>query len=127
MIKYIILVMAALCATACVAHNDRYYSLHPNALQAAIETCSKQNTGDASCEQLHAVATKVNKLAYQLRLNPQGYGQDILKLQETIAKQTLSLRGALNQSELQSSMMENKQQLEERLAVVKWLESPGGA
>jgi len=53
-------------------------------------------------------------LAYQLRDDPQGYGKTILKLQETIAKQDSS-----------PDHIKIKGDLEERLAVVKWLTSPG--
>ena len=126
MLKYIILIMASLCLASCTAHNERYYRLNPKVLQLAIADCPDKKPADISCEQLKNIAAQVNELAYQLRLNPQGYGNDVLKLQETIAKQELSLSKASNQHEPQSSLMENKQQLEERLAVVKWLESPGG-
>ncbi len=127
MIKYIILLMASLWVAACSAHNERYYNLHPKALQEAIAGCPKKQAGDISCEQLQTIASQINDLAYQLRLNPQGYGKKILTLQEMIAKQEFDLRGALNQPDLQLSLVENKQQLEKCLAVVKWLESPGGA
>ena len=127
MIKYIMLVITSFWMVSCVAHNDRYYSLHPNVLQDAITECSNKPSKDVDCEQLKVIASKVNELAYQLRLNAQEYGKEILALQETIAKQEMTLPGAPNQSELQASLLENRQQLEVRLAVVKWLESPGGA
>lgn len=126
MFKYTILMIASLCLVGCVTHNERYYRLHPKALQLAIKECPKKQPGDISCEQLQTIVAQVNALAYQLRLNPQEYGNDILRLQETIAKQALGLGNASNQQELQSSLVEKRQQLEERLAVVKWLESPGG-
>lgn len=124
MIKYVVLVMASLWVAACSAHDERYYSLHPNALQKAISQCPKSQPIEVSCEQLKMVASRVNELANELRSNPQGYGKKILSLQEVIAKQESTLQKASDAPELQSSIVENKKDLEERLAVVKWLESP---
>lgn len=126
MIKYIFLVIASLWMAACAAHNERYYSLHPKVLEAAIIACPEKSPTGISCEQLKIIASHVNELAYQLRLNPQGYGKEILMLQETIAKQELNLRQSPNEPKQQASLIENQHQLGERLAVVKWLESPGG-
>ena len=126
MIKYFILVMASLWVVACMAHDERYYNLHPNALQKVIAECPQKQPTGISCEQLKNIASQVNDLAYQLRLSPQGYGKEILALQEMIAKQEGLLHGDTNQQEQQVTLAENKQQLEARLAVVKWLESPGG-
>jgi hypothetical protein len=127
MIKYIILVITSLWTVYCVAHTDRYYRLHPNALQDVISQCSNKQSKGVDCDQLNAIASQVNALAYQLRLDAQGYGKDILALQESIAKQEMTLHDAPNQAEIQKSLIENRQKLEVRLAVVKWLESPGGA
>ncbi len=124
MSKYVVLVLASLWVAACAAHDERYYSLHPKVLQKAITQCPKAHPVDISCEQLKHLASRVNQLAYELRLNPQGYGKKILSLQEVIAKQESTLQEASNPSELRSSIIENKNYLEERLAIVKWLESP---
>ena len=113
--------MASFWMTACVAHDERYYSLHPNALQKAITACPQKSPSTVSCEQLKNIAAHVNDLAYQLRLNPQGYGKEILTLQETIAKQETNITDA---STVKHSLAENKRDLEEHLAIVKWLESP---
>jgi hypothetical protein len=106
---------------SCAAHDERYYSLHPNALQKAITACPQKPSSTVSCEQLKNIASRVNDLAYQLRLNPQGYGKEILALQETIGKQEANPAEA---STLEPSLAENKRDLEEHLAIVKWLESP---
>lgn len=73
---------------------------------------------------MNQLAKQMNELAYQLQYNPQGFGQQILLLQETIAQQEAALK--LNQAmpETKSSLAKNKQNLKQRLAVVKWLESP---
>ena len=41
-----------------------------------------------------------------------------------IGKQEAALQKEANQPEIQSSLVENKRQLQDRLAIVKWLESP---
>ena len=120
-VKYTFLLMASVWMTACVAHDERYYSLHPNALQKAIIACPQKSPSTVSCEQLKNIAAHVNDLAYQLRLNPQGYGKEILMLQETIATQETN---ATDASTMKRSIAENKRDLEEHLAIVKWLESP---
>ena len=124
MIKYILLLVASLWVAACAAHDERFYSLHPKALQQAIEKCPQHQPRDISCEQLKNIASRVNESAYQLRVNPQEYGQKILTLQEMIGKQEAALQKEANQPEIQSSLVENKRQLQDRLAIVKWLESP---
>ena len=126
MIKYVVLVMASIGVAACSAHDGRYYSLHPNALQKAIKQCPQTQPKGVSCTQLKTIAVRVNELAYQLRSNSQGYGKKILNLQETIAKQEAALQNGSHQLELQASIHTNKHDLEEYLAIVKWLESPEG-
>ena len=80
-----------------------------------------------SCGQLKNIASRVDELAYQLRLNPQGYGKEIITLQENIAKQEATLINQSNQPELQRALLDNKYDLDEHMAIVKWLESPGGS
>ena len=75
MVKYIILMMASLSVAACAAHDEHYYSLHPKALEEAIAACPQQAPKGVSCDQLKNIASQVNDLAYQLRLNPQDYGK----------------------------------------------------
>lgn len=119
-IKYIFLIVASCWMAACSAHDERYYRLHPNALQKAITACPQKQPANVTCEQLRTIASRVNELAYQLRLNPQGYGKEILALQEAIAKQEANS----GQANTQPTLAENKRELEEHLAIVKWLESP---
>ena len=120
MTKYMLLMVASLWAVACSAHNEHYYRTHPKALQAAIQQCPAKSPSPLSCAQLKDIALRVNELAYQLRLDPQGYGQKILVLQEIIARQEANRE----EKEQQPSLDENKIHLQERLAIVKWLESP---
>ena len=91
---------------ACNANDKNYYINHPNALQKALKDCSKATK---SCERLGAIAHHINKLGYDLQNNPQRFRLQIIKLQN------------------QLSIQKNPQkihELNERLAVVKWLESP---
>ena len=124
--KYMVLIIALMWATVGVAHDEQYYSVHPNDLQKAIEACAQHKSKGMSCERLKNMASRVNESAYQLRANPQEYGKIILDLQEKVAKQEAALSGAHNQHEGRASLDENKQRLQERLAIVKWLESPAG-
>lgn len=126
MIRTSIFLAISLWTAACAAHDERYYVLHPKVLQKAIALCPSKHPADISCEQLKNMASHVNELAFQLRLNPQKYGQEILSLQEAIAKQESAARQVESASDLKIAMATNKHQLEERLAIVKWLESPGG-
>jgi hypothetical protein len=126
MLKYSILFFSSLWILPCSAHDEHYYSVHPDVLRKVIVDCPKKQVSGVSCEQLNSLATQLNDLAYQLRSNPQGYGKLIIELQETIAKQELSLSRVSDQPEILSSLTENKRQLEKHLAVVKWLESPNG-
>jgi hypothetical protein len=124
--KYVFLVLSSLWVAACAAHDDHYYQLHPKLLQRAIEQCSLQSAADTKCEQLKDIAVRINQSAYQLRMDPQGYGQQILSLQALISKQETSLREQPEEKLLQESLHKNKRSLQERLAIVKWLESPEG-
>jgi hypothetical protein len=49
-----------------------------------------------------------------------------LSLQALISKQETSLREQPEEKLLQESLHKNKRSLQERLAIVKWLESPEG-
>ncbi|AHE67523.1 hypothetical protein [Legionella oakridgensis] len=124
MIKYIALVIVSLGMTGCSVHDEHYYRMNPKALQHAMRDCPAQSHASLNCKQLEEIAARLQEMGYQLRLNPQEYGIRILALQETIAKQELSLKQNEAQPELKAQLDENKQQLRERLAVVKWLESP---
>ncbi|MCP0913648.1 MULTISPECIES: hypothetical protein [Legionella] len=126
MARWIILMMMSFWMAACAARDEHYYTMHPKALQEAIKKCPEQASGQLSCKHLQKIALRTNNLALQLRSDPQGYGKQILSLQETIAEQEMALQQNKNQPQLQKELESNKYQLKERLAVVKWLESPEG-
>ena len=127
MIKYIILMVTPLLAGNSIAAQDaNFYRLHPVELQQALEKCPATHPVGVSCEQLDECATRANKLVSELQHNPQTFGQKILILQEDRAKLEAKLKGNSQESDLRGSLDSNKMQLSERLAVVKWLESPRG-
>lgn len=126
MLKYIVLGLASFWMTACAAHDEFYYQLHPKVLQNAIQNCPEKHPASINCDQLKNIALRVNQSAYQLRVDPQGYGKQILMLQQAIAKQESTLQTTPNEIELRTSLNENKRHLQERLAIVRWLESPEG-
>jgi hypothetical protein len=97
------------CTTQSFATNTAYYYLlHHEALQKAMAQCPKFSPKNISCDELKNISLRANALAYELREDPQAFGNKILKLQQD------------------ASTTENKVQLAERLAIVKWLESPEG-
>jgi hypothetical protein len=103
-----ILILALFYGAVCDAHDVNYYRLHPDLVQKAMEGCPAKNPSDITCDEFKAAAIRINELSYQLRSDPQGYGKKILSLQEQLT-------------------LDNKQELQEYLAIVKWLESPEGA
>lgn len=97
--------------TVSYADDTLFYKLNPRKLEKAIASC--QDVQSSRCIKLKEIALRINDLAYELRLDPQAFGQKILLLQETIAN-----------PESSTVLVQTKDELQERLAVVKWLESP---
>lgn len=113
-----ILALAAIGVSSGFAHNAHYYSTRPEAITSAAKQCpEKAPSASVSCAQLQEIAMHLNALADELRANPQLYGQKIIALQSEAAKQR-----ALPQSNSHAL----QQDLKERLAIVRWLESPEG-
>lgn len=120
MIKHIVSSMAALMLVACVSHDEAYYRVHPQELQAVLKQCPTEHPMQVSCQTLHHIAVEVNQLAYELQSNPQGFGSKIITLQTNIFKpQQTSMPSDDNK------LKAMQQELAMRLAIVKWLESPG--
>lgn len=103
--------------------DDHYYRQHPKELQQALKTCREQQNADTHCEKIKQLGGHLANLAYQLQYNPQGFGHKILSLQQTIAQQQLEIKNT-SSSALKESLAQNKAELADYLAVVKWLESP---
>ncbi|MFY7697447.1 MAG: hypothetical protein ACOVQX_01280 [Legionella sp.] len=122
--KAVIVTIIWLWASVSLAHNQNYYRLHPHILQEAIKQCPENIDNDTSCLQLRQVALHVNSLVDELRSGPQYFGKKILDLQQLIAKQEMVLQLEGHQTVTSLELAKNRQQLAERLAIVKWLESP---
>lgn len=110
--------------TSCTNKDEAYYKSHPKELQQSLKNCQEQKLQGLSCERLQMIAGRMNNLAYQLQNSPQGFGAKILSLQETIAQQQQQLKRESTNVWLQANINQNKRDLTEYLAVVKWLESP---
>ncbi|QMT59987.1 MULTISPECIES: hypothetical protein [unclassified Legionella] len=110
--------------TSCSAKNEHYYKSHPNELQQAIKACPERQPQGMTCKELEVLANRMNKLAYQLQLSPQGFGKKIMALQETIIKEQAQLKAENNNANLQANLNQNKRDLADHLAVVRWFESP---
>jgi hypothetical protein len=122
--NYLITSLALILLTACAPETEKQYATHPKALQQAMQQCPQKSPKHVSCTELGEIATRINQLAYQLQSNQQGYGKDILNLQETITTQRSQLEKHPEQGDLQHHLKQNERQLQERLAVVRWLASP---
>lgn len=122
--KSLVFILLTLGLNSCSAKDEQYYRLHPKELQSAVKTCEQGKTNHLSCQKIEKLAIRMNGLAYQLQINPQGFGQKILLLQQTIASQQKQLSQDTSKSELKENIIQNKKELAELLSVVKWLESP---
>ncbi|MFC3909404.1 hypothetical protein ACFORL_10005 [Legionella dresdenensis] len=126
MLKQVASILVAVGLLAgCSNKDENYYRTHPMELQKAIGECSGRTSG-LSCDQLKAIASDISRLAYELQLNPQAFGRKIISLQEQLAaKQSEYQKDASNQR-LGQSIQAIQEELAQRMAIVKWLESPKG-
>lgn len=122
--KCLVTILLVLGLSSCTTKDEQYYRSHPNALQQAIRSCPTSSSQGLSCEQLETLARRMNNLAYELQRGPQQFGAKILALQEIIATQQQQLQAADTDSVLQAKIEQNKHDLADYMAVVKWLESP---
>jgi hypothetical protein len=120
MINRLILSLVALLIVGCSAEDEHYYRVHPQILQKELKACPNAHPANITCTELKNIAKDINTLAYELQMNPQEFGSKILNLQlalETTPTQATS-------SSKSHSINEMRQELDMRLAIVKWLESP---
>lgn len=94
------------------------------AIQKEIGHCSKDKSNSDRCSKLQVLASKLNGLVDELRTGPQQFGLKILRLQETIVAEEEALKSNPDQPSLRKQLAAHKESLQERLAIVKWLESP---
>lgn len=124
--KCLAVVLALIGLTSCANKDNNYYRSHPKELQAAVKACPDQQPKGLTCQQIGKIADRMNRLGYQLQVNPQAFGGKILALQYNIAEQQLHLKKDANNAQLKASLDHNLHELAYLLAVVKWLESPEG-
>lgn len=122
--KYLLTLLITAGLASCSVKNEYYYQTHPDVLQQALKACPETQPQGLTCEQMNTLADRMNKLAYQLQMSPQGFGQKIIALQESIAKEEIQLKTEPNNEHLQASLTQKKRDLADHIVVVKWFESP---
>ncbi len=103
---------------------EHYYKIHPNELQQALNACPEKQPQDITCHELEVLAKRMSMLVYELQISPQDFGKKIMALQEIIAKEQEQLKLKGVNTNLHASLSQNKHDLVDRLAIVKWFESP---
>ena len=121
---YFVVGFLSIFLTSCSSGGAQYYRSHPVVLQHALQKCPQTHPGKMTCDQLAKLANEMNVMAYQLQSNPQEFGNTVLKAQEKLAQLEQQLSQNKNQPGLRTQVQQQKQQVAEYLAVVKWLESP---
>lgn len=118
---YILLFFGSISLAAQVDYNK----LDLKQLKQDLESCPKLEPGSGiSCLELREVAQRINDLVVEMQLDRQGFGRLILDEQVQLAKQ-LELREQHGGTPDLDTKIENLQQnINERLAIIKWLESP---
>lgn len=104
--------------TSCSEKPSTYYWQHPQALRHALIQC-QQSRNSPVCEKLFQIGYSMNILGQELQANPQAYGNTLLNLQMELGKKM-----AKKQQSTSTSLESIKQEIQQRLAVIKWLESP---
>lgn len=122
--KYLVLGLMILGLTSCNQKDEQYYRNNMKELQKAIKACPNQQPEGLTCAQLGELNGRLTGLAYQLQYSPQGFGNKILAIQQTIADQRIKLKTDSSNEELKKALKQNELDLADYLAVVKWLESP---
>lgn len=122
----IILAVFVCLLTACIKKDVQYYWQHPDKLQAVLSRCPSVQPQGIDCEALHSIQKSMSMLAHELRINPQDFGKQIIALQEKISTVSVQLKQDPDNHELHNIMLQLQTELNQRLAVARWLESPEG-
>jgi hypothetical protein len=120
----LLLSVFVLLLSGCGVKDGRYYRSNLNELQKALNACPKPPLGTLSCQQVQELASHMHDLATQLQYNPQEFGIKIIQLQQGIVRDQLAIQNKGAPTDLKEQLREKEQDLADRLAVVKWLESP---
>lgn len=112
--------------TACVKKDAHYYWQHPDKLQAVLAECPAIQQQGIDCHALGVIQKTMLTLANELQQNPQRFGNKIIQLQEKIAMLKTQIEKNRDDQTLHKTLSESRIDLQQRMAIVKWLESPGG-
>ncbi len=91
-----------------------YADIKPNLVLQKWEDCQLKSNLNANCVEINRKAIAIKELLQSWEINPQHFGIDIMELQQRIS--TLS--------DDNQDKQKLQQELEMRLAIVGWLESP---
>jgi hypothetical protein len=108
-----VVLFSCCCLMGCAVHDKHFYINHPKVLERDLANCQPHPSQGLNCEQLASIAREMNQLAYEFRHDQQRYGHEILTLQYEKTTQGPKIRHEIDN------------ELDMRLAVVKWLASPG--
>ncbi len=122
--RYLIMCMLCLFSYFCTAQNNAFDSMTPESLKIALDKCQSKPESTANCEHLKQMAAEMSRLAYKLRIDPLGYGQNIIQLQSSVVQNT-ELMKTNSYSESAAVLAEQRQSLAEYLQIISWLASPG--
>ncbi len=124
MSRYLIILLIFIGAASFAANVD-YSKLNPVKIEQDLANCpNKSPRVKLSCAELKTFAERINDLAIQLQVDRQGYGKAILASQEKLAKQQELLVKNKDNRQLSQEIAANQQEINERLLLIKWLESP---
>jgi hypothetical protein len=102
-----------------------YSKLSPLKIEQDLANCPDRAPNiNLSCEELKTFASRINDFAIQMQVDRQGYGKAILASQEKLAKQQELLAKNTNNEELNMEIASSQQEINERLLLIRWLESP---
>lgn len=128
--KYIFFLLWFVIATSFAAdirslQSIDYSKLSPLAIEQDLANCPNQSPHiNLSCDELKIFAARINDFAIQMQVDRQGYGKAILASQERLAEQKQLLAKNQNNKQLNMEMASNLQEINERLLLIRWLESP---
>ena len=107
--------------SGCSEKSSSYYWEHPQQLRDALTACQNQHA-NPNCEKLYQIGYSMNVLALELQSNPQRFGSTLMKLQMELAEKKQAQ--APSKQSTHSLLEPIEQEIQQRLAVIKWLESP---
>lgn len=126
MYKPLLLIIATLLLVSCKEKNQTFYWEHPRELEKVIALCPGVHPEKITCSELQDIAASMQAFAWQLRMDPQGFGKAIMDLQQEIKLQEIQLTNKPEEKQWASTLAKNKRLLQQRLVMVKHLQAPGG-